>query len=261
MVLWSGTARTHPTRSCLIISGFPLDWPLWMLAFLVIMGGSFLQGVIGYGVALFSAPLLFLIDPVLVPAPLIIVGGILPLLVLASSYRHVVVRDLAYAWPGGLVGVGLAYGLIRLLPEDTWQVIFGTVIIIAVLLSLLSASLQPGRPLIAGASMVAATMGTITAVGGPPLALAYQNAQPQRVRGTLSAIFIPLSVMSLAALWMLGRFTAADLVLAAALLPAMVIGFLLSRRVGRRMPARVFRPVMLTVALTAGAYSVVSGLI
>lgn len=231
-----------------------------LLAFLVVMGGSFLQGIIGYGVALFSAPLLILIDPILVPAPLIIVGGILPLLVLASSYRHIEVRDLAFAWPGGLVGVVIAYGLIRLLPEDTWQVIFGVVIIIAVLLSALSASLQPTRPIIAGASLVTGTMGTITGVGGPPLGLAYKNAQPQRVRGTLSAIFIPLSLMSLSALWLLGRFTAQDLVLAGALLPAMVLGFLLSRRVSRQLPASAFRIIMLTVALVAGSYSVISGL-
>lgn len=233
---------------------------LWALAFLVIVGGSFLQGIIGYGVALFSAPLLFLIDPMLVPAPMIIVGGLLPLLVLAGSYRHVVPGDLMLAWPGGLVGVALAVGLIRLLPEDTWQVIFGVVILLAVAASLLGASLLPTRPVIGAASLVTGTMGTITGVGGPPLGLAYQNAAPQRVRGTLSAIFIPISIMSLAALWLLGNFGWRDVVLAGSLLPAMLLGFFMSHRVGGRLPANAFKLIMLSVATLGGAYSVINGM-
>lgn len=227
-----------------------------MLAFTVVLCGSFLQGIIGYGVALFSAPLLFLVDPVLVPAPLIIVGGILPLLVLASSYRYIEVKDLAFAWPGGLAGVVVAYGLISLLPDESWQVIFGGVIILAVAVSVLSSHFQPTRSVIAGASLVTGIMGTITGVGGPPLGLAYQNAQPQRVRGTLSAIFIPLSMMSLTALWLLGAFAWRDVLLAAMLLPAVLTGFALSRTVGHRLPASAFRAIMLSVAFVAGAYSI-----
>lgn len=239
---------------------FPLDWPLWLLAFLVIMGGSLLQGVIGYGIGLFSAPLLFLIDPMLVPAPLILLGGLLPLMVLASSYRHVVLRDLAFAWPGGLAGVILAYLLIRLLPEDTWQIIFGVMILLAVVVSVQSIRLYPTMPVVTGSSLLTGTMGTITGVGGPPLGLAYQNTTPERVRGTLSAIFIPTSVMSLTALWALGSFGSRDVLLAASLLPAVVLGFLLSRSVGRWLPAASFRTIMLTVAFAGGCYSIVSGL-
>lgn len=43
----------------------------WALAVSVVVVGAAIQGVIGYGVALFSAPLLFLIHPTLVPAPLV----------------------------------------------------------------------------------------------------------------------------------------------------------------------------------------------
>ena len=66
---------------------------LWILAFMVVLIGSFIQGLLGYGVALFSAPLLFLINPVWVPVPLIIIGGFLPLL--AGKYHETP----CYQWP------------------------------------------------------------------------------------------------------------------------------------------------------------------
>lgn len=234
---------------------------MWFLAFLVIVFGSLLQGIIGYGVALFSAPLLFLINPALVPAPLIIIGGLLPWLVLISSYRHIVVRDLAFAWPGGVAGVAIAFLVISWLEESTWQVIFGGLIMLAVLASLKTATFRPTPGVVVTSSLVTGTMGTITGVGGPPLGLAYQNVSAGRVRGTLSAIFIPISIMSLTALWFLGAFSVRDVILAAMLLPAVVVGFGLSRLVGDRLPASAFRAIMLTVAFVAGAYSVGSAIL
>ncbi len=115
---------------------------------------------------------------------------------------------------------------------------------------------RPTPAVVVVSSLVTGTMGTITGVGGPPLGLAYQNVSAGRVRGTLSAIFIPISMMSLLALWLLGSFTWRDVILAAMLLPAVVVGFGLSRLVGDRLPASAFRAIMLTVAFVAGAYSV-----
>lgn len=233
----------------------------WLLAMAVVLIGAAIQGVIGYGVALFSAPLLFLIHPALVPAPLMLIGGILPLMLLRANARYVEGRDLLWAWPGALVGVVLAYLVIGLLPLSAWQTLFGALIVLAVLLSLLRLSVQPRGGVVFSGSLCAATMGTLTGVGGPPLGLAYQNASPGRVRGTLSAIFVPMSVMALTALGLAGRFGWQDVLLAAGLFPGVVLGLSLSRYLSGWLPLAGYRLLMLGVAFVAGAYTLLRGMV
>jgi uncharacterized membrane protein YfcA len=238
-----------------------LDLAHWALAIVVVFIGSAIQGVIGFGVGLFSAPLLFLIHPALVPAPLIIIGGILPLLVWRANARAVVPRDLAYALPAGLVGVIAAYLLAGMMTAATWQWVFGLTIILAVVVSVMRFNIQPNPPAICIGSFFSGCMGTISGVGGPPLGVAFQHAEPARVRGTLSAIFVPMSVMALTALYFLDRLGWREVWLAAAMLPAVFGGFWFARRFGARVPRKTYRAFVLGTAFVAGVYAVVRGML
>lgn len=237
-----------------------LDLAHWALAIVVVFIGSAIQGVIGFGVGLFSAPLLFLIHPALVPAPLIIVGGVLPLLVWRANARAVVPRDLAFALPAGLVGVVAAYVLAGMMTAATWQWLFGLTIMLAVLVSVLRLDIQPTPTAISLGSFFSGCMGTISGVGGPPLGVAFQHAEPARVRGTLSAIFVPMSVMALTALYFLDRLGWREVWLAVAMLPAVFGGFWFARRYGARVPHKAYRMLVLGTAFVAGLYAVVRGL-
>ena len=232
----------------------------WALAILVVFIGSVIQGIIGYGVGLFSAPLLFLIDPAFVPAPLIMIGGVLPLLVLRANAHAVRPRDLVVALPAGLIGVGLAYVLVGLLARGTWQWLFGALIVLAVLVSVLRFDIQPKPGAICIGSLLSGCMGTITGVGGPPLGVAFQHAEPARVRGTLSAIFVPMSLVTLMALYFLDRLGWREVWLAASLLPAVFVGFWCAKQYGWRIPFSFYRMLVLGTALVAGSYSVWRGL-
>lgn len=238
-----------------------LDLTQWALAILVVFIGSTIQGIVGYGVGLFSAPLLFLINPLLVPGPLVIIGGVVPLLMLRANRHAVVPRDLAFALPAGALGVVAAWLLVGLLTATTWQWMFGVLIIFAVGVSCLRLDIQPNPPAIFIGTFFSGCMGTITGVGGPPLGVAFQRADPARVRGTLSAIFIPLSIMSSTALVLLDRMGWREVWLAAAMIPAVFAGFWCARHLGSRVPRRGFRVFVLGTALVAGVYSVVRGIL
>lgn len=247
-----------------------LSLHLWLIAILIVTIGSFFQGVIGYGIALFSAPLLFLIDSSFVPAPVIIVGGILPLLVLRDNHQHVVWRDLYFTLPGSFIGVFTAWLVAGLLSAAAWDMIFGGLILLAVLVSLVShlrrrrggySGSGPTNPVIFAGAYGTGLMGTITGVGGPPIGLAYQQASPGRIRGSLSATFIPSSIVALIALWHIDRFALSDVLLAAILVPGMLIGFYLSRRFGRYFPAHWFAALLHSISAIAGFYAVLRGLL
>lgn len=230
----------------------------WVLAILIVFFGSAVQGVIGYGVGLLGAPLLFLVNPALVPAPLIIVGGILPLLVLRANASAVVTRDLWVLLPSGALGVLIAYLVAGLLSDDMWHRMFGAIIIIAVLASALRFNIRATRPAMFIGSVVSGWMGTISGVGGPPLGVVFQHENPTRVRGTLSAFFAPMGLFSLIALYFLGRLGWHDVWLSMAMLPAAFAGFACARCWGARMRHDVFRWFVLGTASVAGAYSLIS---
>ena len=55
-----------------------------LLANLALLAGACLQGVAGYGIGTLSAPLLFLISPALLPAPLVLNAVVLTVLMARS---------------------------------------------------------------------------------------------------------------------------------------------------------------------------------
>jgi hypothetical protein len=61
------------------------------------------------------------------------------------------------------------------------------------------------------------------------MALVCQHESGPRIRGTLSAIFTIGTTISVAGLWWVGRFGAVELLLGLALMPAVLLGFVLSR--------------------------------
>ncbi|WP_404978670.1 TSUP family transporter [Caballeronia novacaledonica] len=83
--------------------------------------------------------------------------------------------------PGALLA-GLALGLFA---ARTYDVVFGSLIIVATVVSLWRGGVQPTPIALVGAGFASGFIGTLTAVGGPPMALVYQNANGPTLRSTL----------------------------------------------------------------------------
>lgn len=233
-----------------------------LLANLVLSIGACLQGLVGYGIATFSAPLLLLISPAFLPAPMTLNATLMTLMMLLRERRSLRVREVRYAIGGNVVGTtlgGLTLALIA--TSSQFQVIFGALILLAVALSLLGfkPALTPFSSLIAGTT--SGYMGTITAVGGPPMALIYQNEQGQLMRANMSAFFLFASVTALAAYILAGKLGLAQLEVAGLLWPGVVVGFVASRSLVPRIPMSVIRQAVLTVAGIAGLLALLKGLV
>jgi uncharacterized membrane protein YfcA len=95
-------------------------------------------------------------------------------------------------------------------------------------------------------------MGTASSIGGPPLAMVYQHEPGHRLRGTLASYFVIGTFMSLAGIAWVGRFGAPELVWGLALMPGMVLGFLVSSRLTPWLDRGYTRHAVLTVAFAAG---------
>ena len=131
---------------------------------------------------------------------------------------------------GRLVGVAIATGVVASISTDGLALVLGILVLLLVGLSLSGLRVEPTPGTLAVAGTVSGFSGTIASVGAPPMAIVYQNAKGPRIRGTLSAFFVIGVVMSLTALVLVGRFGLVEVSVALRILPGLLVGFVLSRR-------------------------------
>lgn len=232
-----------------------------ILANLVVLAGSCLQGVAGFGIGTLAAPLLFLISPAFIPAPLTLNAVVLTLLMLMRNRTSLQIREVRYAIGGGVAGAVLAGLTLLVISARGFELVFGVLILLAVALSVagLKPRLNPRNSIIAGTAST--YMGTITAVGGPPIAMIYQNEKGPLVRANMSAFFLFASVFSLITLMLSGYLGRPELWLFIATLPGVFIGFWLSAGLVNRLPFEALRPIILGIAAIAGLAALIRGLI
>lgn len=237
----------------------PLQSAQLLAAGAVLLIGALVQGSIGFGMALVAAPLLALIDPVLVPGPIIVVGLLLAVLMTWRERQAVDLATLRLAFPGLVLGSLLAGLLVSDTAADNIRVPIGILVLIAVFLSAIGLHVPPTPRNVLGAATLAGFMNTAASVGGPPLALIYQHAGGPRLRSTLAPLFVVCGLISLGTLAALGHFGARELGLGMALTPGMVLGLGLSRLTARWLDRGSVRHGVLAVAAAAGVAAIWQG--
>lgn len=219
-----------------------------LIVFAVTTLGALLQGALGYGMALVTAPILLLIDPHMIPGSQTLVAFFLIVLITLRDHQAL---DLT-GWRWGMLGLigGLVVGTVILahFPRENYGLIFGVLILFAVLLSVsgLRPPYNPITLLLAG--LLSGVMGILSTTAGPPLALVYQDAPGKRVRATLSSYFIVGAAFAMLSLATIGRFGWLEIRLAGLLLPGTLLGFLASSRLVHWVDRGYTRPAVLILA-------------
>jgi uncharacterized membrane protein YfcA len=185
-------------------------------------------------------------------------------LLLARTHRHVR-WDLAGRMLAGAV-VGMPFGLVVLLavPARVLQFLIAVVVLVFVAVLARGWRLERagGRAELA-AGVISGVLNTAVSTNGPPLVLTLQarGLDPDAFRGTISAVFAASSLVANVLLAGAGRYTADVLSYAALAPPALLIGSLGGRRLGRHLHAERFRPTVLgllsVAAMAAGAGAIV----
>lgn len=231
----------------------------FLLATGVVTVGATLQGSIGYGLGIFSVPFLLLIEPELIPGPLLSSSMVLTVLVARRHWEAVRLGDLKWAVLGRFVGVGLALLVLLTAPPDWLGPGFGVVILLGVVLSASGVQVNPAPTSLSVAGLLSGFMGTLVSVGGPPMALLYQRESGPRMRGTLSAYFLVGVVISTAGLVLIGKYGLRELALAASLVPGLLIGFTISRTTLQLLDRGYARVGVVVISAIAAVVVIVRG--
>nr|MCU0261750.1 sulfite exporter TauE/SafE family protein [Ilumatobacteraceae bacterium] len=213
----------------------------------VVMVGSAVQATIGIGMGMLAAPVLAMADPGFVPGAIVI--AVIPLGVsVAVQGRHSIDRrGVVLALIGRLPGVVLGTVAVALLASEVLAVLVSLSVLLAVAATATRFRIRTTGPTLVTAGVASGFTGTATGIGGPPMALTYQHADPTTLRSTLGAFFTIGALMSLTGLVLSGSVGRRQWELALLILPGVVLGVLAARRWADRLRGERVRVAILAL--------------
>ncbi|MFT4083438.1 MAG: TSUP family transporter [Nocardioides sp.] len=223
-----------------------------LVAGLVIAAAVVTQAATGSGFGVVASPLLVLLDHHFVPGPLLCVTMIVMLGIVRRERRALALTRLSWAL---VAAVPAAVGGLLLVPKLTGRAtsfLIGLFVVVSVAASMLGWQVRAGRAQLAVAGGMAGFLGSVAAVPGPPLVVAYADADAHRYRANLSAFFALTAGISVLGMAARGDLDTGDLALTVVLLPGVVVGLVAAHMAVPRLPERALRPLALTLSLCAG---------
>ncbi len=195
-----------------------------VLGVLVLVAAA-LQCSIGFGFALVVTPAMAVLRPELVPAAIVV---------------------------GTLPGVALGVSAVAVMSTTLLQVAVAVTVLAGVAASLAPVPrLALGSGVLVSSGVVSGFFGATVAVSGPPIALALQDEEPSRLRGTLAATLLLGGLLTLVSLVAVGEFGSEDAGAAAVLLVPVAAGYVVSSYLVPRLGQTLLRRGVLAISTAA----------
>lgn len=215
---------------------------------------AFAQALSGFGFALVAVPLMTVMTgPQTAVTVVTALGGILSLGASVHQRHHVERRTAGLVSVAGLVGMPLGLLALSVLSARSLSVLIGAVVLVLALLLARGMTISRGSGSIVTSGLVSGALLTSTGMNGPPLVAAFHamGLGRREFRATLQVTFCVQDALALAGFLAIGRLTPDNLLLAAAGLPAVVVGWWLGNRAfGRTAPER-FRRIVLALLVAS----------
>ncbi len=211
----------------------------------VLFIATFVRAALGFGEALVAVPILALVIPIQIAAPVAVLISItVATAVLVQDWRHVHLRSASGLILSTLIGTPLGLLLLTRVPSNLVKACLGLAIVAFSAYGLLLrqfAALQDDR-LVWAFGFSAGVLGGAYGMNGPPLAIygSLRGWSPQRFRATLQGYFLPASVMSMAGYWLAGLWSPDVNHYYLVSLPGVVVATLLGRLITSRMNTPLF---------------------
>ena len=233
---------------------FGLSVAMTIACIAVVYVGAVVQASIGIGLGMIAAPMLAFADPDFIPAAIML--AVLPLTFTIAwiDRQHIVKRDVGFALIGRVPGVIAGALVVAALSDRVLAVMVAASVLLAVVASITGRLFRPTDRALVVAGLTSGFAGTTTGIGGPPMALTYQNSDPATMRATISAFFSIGSLMSIGALALAGEIGVRQFRLTALILPGVGLGVVTARRVKHLLRPEVIQPGVLVIC-TIGAFA------
>ncbi|TDE59725.1 sulfite exporter TauE/SafE family protein [Nonomuraea mesophila] len=215
---------------------------------------AFAQALSGFGFALVAVPLVTLLTgPQTAVTVVTALGCLLALAMGVQERRHVVGRTVALVTGAGLAGMPVGLLAVTAMSARSLSVFIACVVLAFAFVLARGATVRRGAGPAAAAGFVSGALLTSTGMNGPPLVAGFQamGLEPREFRATLQVAFCACDALALLGFLAVGRLTADSLLLTAAGLPGMVVGWWLGDRLFARTDPRRFKKIVLAVLVAS----------
>jgi hypothetical protein len=237
---------------------FPFSVAQALLAVVATILGTVIQSAVGFGLGPLSVPLLILIDPVFVPGPVLINALVLALLMFRKEMGEADYFCIRWGITGRFIGTVIGAALLAYLPKEFLKLAFGILILAAVSFNWMGISLPVQRRALITTGIFSGFMGTTVSIGGPPMALIFQNMSGPKVRSTLSAIFGAGTIMGIVSLTFIGFFGLKEWYASLIIFPGILIGYHISKYLGNWLDRGLIKPAILILSSFTAMIVIVS---
>jgi len=254
-------------------------WTLLLCGVAVALG-AVVQGVLGFGLALLAVPVLAWLAPQTVPVGILV--AVVPLVVVSAlrERAHVDLRGIGWALVGRVPGGAAGAVAVALLPVRGLQLLVAATVGLAVVAAVLADARRPPPATAVGpaasssasgaasaassaaeggvrslrrttlvlAGVLSGVGGTTSGIGGPPMAVAFRNSAGPAIRSTLATFFAVGALLSIGSLAVVGEVDGPRLVAGLVLVPFVVVGYLASGWLRRRVSPLTLRAAVLVLS-------------
>ncbi|MBK77414.1 MAG: hypothetical protein CL518_02405 [Actinobacteria bacterium] len=235
---------------------FPFDLSLIELVFISVLlfASAAIQGILGFGFAVISSPILVQIEPLLVPQ-------ILSLLALPMAYRiyqrekkEVDWKPFKFLFLGRVIGGPLGLLLLINLNERLLSISVGAIVFFAGVATFNEWTLERNNQTSWIAGSLSGIFAMIAGVGGPPIAILYRGASGKEFRPSLNAVFTFGIIITLSLLFISGEIYRDHIVL--------ILYLAIPVALGLKLSSSLFSDVSdATISKGVTYFSIISGLI
>jgi uncharacterized protein len=212
---------------------------------LVLFLATVIRSTFGFGEALVAVPLLALLIPVEIAAPVAMLVSItVAMIAITQDWKHIHVRSASRLVVATTFGIPLGLWMLKTVSEPMIKGFLGILIISFSTYSLLGAKRHEAHSdrlsWVFGFS--AGVLGGAYGMNGPPLVIygSLRGWSPTQFRATLQGYFLPASAISMCGYWLAGLWTPAVTRFYLLSLPGVLIATLVGRVINQRLSARQF---------------------
>ena len=227
----------------------------------IVIFASVLQVSIGMGFGMLASPLVALVKPELVPGSILAMGLFVAFSGAWRERSNISMNELKLGVVGRVIGSIMAFGMLLIIPDvESFFIIFGVIMLIAISMTAFGNKIPFSDKSLLNLSVVSGVIGSITAVGAPPMALIYHDKDPAIVRPTLNAFFFSGSALGLISLGLSGWISVQDFLAAVLFIPAMFVGILISEPF-KKLPSALMSKLLLSLSAIASILLILRGLV
>lgn len=238
--------------------GLQLDYSVMALVIAIMFMYTFVGICAGFGGALTTMPLITLLLPLKMAAPMsVIVGTATALYATWLSRKETNWRSAMVLIVFSFAGIPVGIYALSYLPDHIMKIGLGSFLILYSFYSLFIPRLPVydknwiAMPI----GVIAGALGSAFSTNGPPVVIygMLRNLAPAAFRGTLNAFFTANNIAIIGGLTTSGILTISTVKLVLFCVPTMILGSLVGQYVHKRISVSVFRMMVFLLLIASGA--------